>query len=135
MRRFSREVTEIVGRHLESMPTFPGVGISVHSLRGESAKTRKGTCFAAREVHDMIEILTVVSKEKDAASADGWGEGLFKELKACSEATTTSYVSVTQEGQNSLENIYGEHWTGLLKLKSKYDPHGTFSLAYPRISI
>lgn len=134
VKRFTPEIAEVIGRHLEIMPTFPGMGMSVHSLHGESAKSREGTCFAAREPHEMIEIISVVTEEKNAESAQSWGKSLHTELNACGEAMKASYVSLMREGSTSLGAVYGEHWKGLLQLKSKHDPLGTFSLAYPRIS-
>lgn len=136
-RNWTPAAIETVGKWMATMPTDYGCGLSIHELKGKSAKPDDTAVFNAREPHYLIEILGAVVDEKNAGEVGAWTRGFQKALaEACGEELlTVQWVAMTPDEDIELRKVYGEKYDEVLRLKEKYDPKNVFRHALPRIPV
>lgn len=134
----SPKVLKIVGEALETMPSDPGTGLSIHMLSAQSPSVTdkalmNGSCFGpeARQGHFMVELLGQAIDPANVEECQRWMGGLHDALRASGEAMKGTYVSLIKPGDVGLDDIYGEKWELLQNLKKKFDPEGFFRYAVP----
>jgi hypothetical protein len=137
LRALSPQAAEVIGKHLERLPSDFGTGVSIHQLKGLSAKDNDTAVFAAREPHFMIEFIAAVLDESKADESRKWVEDLYQELTeaAHSDILESSWVPLTPTDKTDLKKIYGRNYETVMALKTKYDAGNVFKNALPRISL
>ena len=135
IRGLTSEAIETIARNVEKMPATLGTAFSMHELRGASAAPNGESVFGSREPHFMMELITTVADRGDLKGAQEWASLFLRELKKMNSSNILpgTYISLTPDGSNSFENIFGSNFEALLGLKQKHDPEGIFALAPPQL--
>lgn len=141
-RQLNPNTLEIIGRHLERMPSDPAAALSVHMLSRFSPSATNpdlgmGSCFnpEAREEHVMLELIGSAVDQSRLPQSQKWIKDMYDELKESGEAMDETYVALASPEDMTLDKVYGTEWEGLLELKAKLDPDGVFKNAIPKILI
>lgn len=133
-------ILEIIGRHIEKMPSDRGTAFSIHLLNRSSPSATDGqlgvgSCFnpEARQEHFMLELIGSVIDQSRLPESQKWIREMYDELEGSGEAMEGTYVGLASPEDMSLDKIYGSEWQNLLELKMKLDPQGIFKNAVPRM--
>ncbi|KAH8652359.1 hypothetical protein BX600DRAFT_472407 [Xylariales sp. PMI_506] len=124
---------EILAKYSASSPA--GGMISLHGLR--DPKPNADSVFGSRVNHHMVEIVVITPDPELVGQNTAWGAALAKELREGDPENVLDsvYISISGEGDATLENIYGEFYDELVELKRKYDPENVFKHAVPKIPL
>lgn len=139
IREMNSDISAILGTALENMPTDPGTMLSLHQLRGPSAKDTPGSLFASRFPHYMLEVLGFASLKENKEDSVNWATGVWETVSRMDSniVLPQAYISLDHMGQDpnhaALSRVYGANDGALLALKREYDPKNVFDLAIPRI--
>jgi hypothetical protein len=136
----SPAVARVIGRRLRDMPQDPGTMLSIHQLRGPSAKPQdQASVFVAREPHFMLEILGYATAQEVKVEAERWAEGVLVEMGDVEPENllATAYVSLFntrgKKADEVLEKVYGSMATVVKDLKLGFDRDNVFSLTVPAL--
>jgi hypothetical protein len=130
----SENAAQIVGKHLEKMPSDGANGLVIHDLRGPSATKTPSSCFGGREPHYVLELIGSVIDPANMEGSQAWIKGLRDDLSQCGEAIKWEYFALSKPGDCRVSDCFVGDWEFLLELKRKHDPEGVFNLAVPRLS-
>jgi hypothetical protein len=139
LREMGSEASAIIGSALEKMPSDPAAMLSVHQLRGSSAKETSNSVFGTRDPHFMLEILGYASTKEDRSKNVEWAVETWEAIGQIGNDIVLpgAYISLEPPGLNAdqapLSRIYGTNDGEVLALKRKFDPTNTFDLAVPRL--
>lgn len=139
VRKMSNQVTDIIGRHLQRMPSDPATMFSIHELRGHSAHANNESVFGTREPHFMLEIIGCSTDPENREASLQWALHFWKDLHQVDRDNLLpgAYISLDplgqEPGQVGLSRIYGSNDRELLALKQEFDSENVFDLAVPRL--
>lgn len=135
--KFDGHILDTIGKHAELMPTDPCTMLSFHELLSSSPSANssidRDSVFPANTTHTVVEIIGSVVDQSNEQQSKNWAIHCREELRATGKAMERTYVSLTPTYDRSLQQVYGEKWDELKRLKSKFDPNAVFDLAAPRI--
>jgi hypothetical protein len=112
-----------------------GTAISTHALR--SPNSSEDSVFGSRVDHHMIEAIATSGDQSYEEKAASWAVAMLHELKEKDPANILegSYISLLGSDDTDLVKVYGSHYSALLNLKKKYDPHNVFKHAVPKLPV
>ncbi|CAK7228828.1 hypothetical protein SBRCBS47491_007043 [Sporothrix bragantina] len=140
---FDDEALEILDQCITAMPNDPATVMALHHLSPISPSARtlspqedKRSSWPLHCGHTMIEIIGSVTDKTDKANkakSRQWSVESRDALRRSAKSLEETYISMTYPGDRTLAQVYGSKWENLKALSEKYDPHGVFELAVPRI--
>ncbi|KAI6778747.1 6-hydroxy-D-nicotine oxidase [Emericellopsis cladophorae] len=134
VREFTEETSRVLAEYSEQVPSGNCM-ISVHSLR--LPKENEDSVFGAREVHHMVEMVSMGVDPALEAQATTWGQALQNALRERDSGNIldSAYISLLDYDDANVEKIYNKHLDTLVGLKKKYDPENVFHHAAPRLLV
>ncbi|KAG9252365.1 uncharacterized protein F5Z01DRAFT_625705 [Emericellopsis atlantica] len=134
VREFTEETAKVLAEYSQQVPSGNCM-ISVHSLR--LPKENGDSVFGAREVHHMVEMVSMGVDPALEAQATTWGQALQKALceRDSGNILDSAYISLLDYDDADVAKIYNKHLDTLVGLKKKYDPENVFHHAAPRLPV
>ncbi|ROW13166.1 hypothetical protein VPNG_04874 [Cytospora leucostoma] len=134
LKSWTKESVSVLAKYSQSVPGGNAM-IGVHSLRSPNLSEDSNSVFGARQVHHVIEIVSMTTDPALEAEASTWGQAALRELKEQDPGNVldTAYISLLDQNDVDLRNIYHKHFDTLVALKKKFDPDNVFKHAVPKI--
>jgi hypothetical protein len=131
------EVTDVMLNFFEQLPSDPCAMFTLHQSRATSETSTKGSVFASRKAHFMLEFLGCASTPEAAEATWGWAQRFKQSLAktAADNIAESTYISTVPPREVTMEKVYGMHWSTILRVKRQYDPRNIFKYALPRIEL
>lgn len=131
----SAQITDIAIGAIGRMPPEVNFGWSMKTPVGR--QNNASHTFGGPDSHILVSLSDMVSDEHSLPAATSWNDELYEDLRGCGDAAILagSYPALTRPNDRSAEQLYGDKWFRVKKLKQKYDPEGVFKHTSPAIII